>query len=87
MVVGSILELKLTKRLDFDTELRATVTSKEVGETTYHGLARLKFEIHKHLDLDISFIWDRITHPQTDADGVTPQKDDFRLVTGLGVTF
>ncbi len=67
--------------------MRTQVTSEEAGATTYHGLAKLKYEIRKHLNLDISFIWDRISHPQTDASGITPQKDDFRLVTGLGVDF
>jgi hypothetical protein len=87
LLLSSKLEIELTKQLDFLTELRAQITSKEVGETTYHGLATLEFEIHKHLDLEISLIWDRISNPQTDASGFTPLKDDFRLVTGLGVNF
>jgi putative salt-induced outer membrane protein YdiY len=87
LVLGTKVDIEVTRRLDFLAELRAQVTSKEVGETTYHGLAKLKFEIHKRLNLDVSLIWDRINNPQTDASGVTPLKDDFRLVTGLGIDF
>jgi hypothetical protein len=38
-------------------------------------------------DLDISFIWDRIGKPQQRADGSTPEKDDYRLMIGLGYEF
>ena len=85
LVAGTKFHADLTKHVELDLELRAQVTSKTVGETSYHGLAKLKYEIHKHLNLYTSFIWDRITNPQTAANGITPLKDDFCLVTGLGV--
>ena len=44
-------------------------------------------ELTSILDLDVSFIWDRVGKPQRDNDGDTPEKDDFRLVVGLGVDF
>jgi putative salt-induced outer membrane protein YdiY len=87
LALGSRLEIEVTKRVDFVTELRSQVTSKEVGETTHHGVVTLEFEIHKRLDLDISFIWDRVSNPKPDADGVTPLRDDFRLIVGLGIDF
>jgi putative salt-induced outer membrane protein YdiY len=87
LVVGSRVEVELTRRVDFISELRAQITSREVGETTYHGVSTLQFEIHKRLDLDVSFIWDRISNPQADASGITPAKDDFRLIIGLGIDF
>ena len=47
----------------------------------------LGFEIRKRLKLDLSFVWDRITSPKTESDGITPTPDDFRLITSLGVDF
>ena len=87
LVLGSQLDVELTKRIDFIAELRSQLTSREVGETTYHGAATLEFNIHKRLDLDLSFIWDRVSNPKTDASGVTPKQDDFRLIVALGVDF
>ena len=59
----------------------------EVGETTHHSVSTLSLELTKRFDLDVSFIWDRITNPKVGADGVQPKPDDFRLVVGLGVDF
>jgi len=87
LVLSSQLEIEVTKRLDFITEVRSQITSKQVGETTHHALATLAFEIHKRLDLDVSFIWDRVSNPRPDATGVTPVKDDFRMILGLGLDF
>jgi hypothetical protein len=50
-------------------------------------LAKLEIDIHKNLDLDISYVWDRVAQPKTDADGVTPEKDDFRLMVDFGLDF
>jgi hypothetical protein len=35
----------------------------------------------------VSFVWDRISSPQTESGGGTPTPDDFRLITALGVDF
>lgn len=77
--------MDLTSRLEFIPELRAQITSKQVGETAYHSLSQLKFKIHKRLDLNVSLTWDRISNPMSNAEGSTPWKDDIRLITGLGV--
>jgi hypothetical protein len=49
--------------------------------------AELSLELTKRFDLDVSFVWDRISNPKVGADGVEPKPDDFRLVVGLGVDF
>jgi hypothetical protein len=87
MVLGTLLDVELTHRLDLTAEWRAQITREEVGETTHHSRASLEFEIKKHLDLDVSFIWDRISNPQPDAAGNVPAQDDFRLILGLGIDF
>jgi len=43
-------------------EYRGQYTSREVGETTHHGVSTLSFELTKRFDLDVSFIWDRISN-------------------------
>jgi hypothetical protein len=53
----------------------------------HHTISTLEFEIHKRLTLDLSFTWDRIGEPSTDENGVTPQPDDFQLITSLGIHF
>jgi putative salt-induced outer membrane protein YdiY len=87
MVFGSRLEIELSKRLDFILEYRAQFSGRETGNNTHHGVATLKFDIHKRLKLDLSFIWDRVASPTTESSGLTPQQDDLRLMMQLGVAF
>jgi hypothetical protein len=47
----------------------------------------LEFEIKRHLNLDVSFIWDYLQNPQTRSDGAIPQKSDYYLTVGFGVRF
>lgn len=86
-VFGTHLDVELTKRLDLIFDYTAQLTGHQEGDNNHHAVATLEFEIRKHLKLDVSFTWDRIASPATESDGKTPKSDDFRLTTGLGVTF
>ena len=48
-------------------------------------MSTLEFEIKRHLNLDVSFIWDYLQNPQTRSDGAIPQKSDYYLTVGFGV--
>jgi hypothetical protein len=87
LVFGSRFDWNLTQRLDLILEYLGQYTSREVGETTHHAAGTLSIDLTQRLDLDVSFIWDRISNPKIGADGVQPKPDDFRLVVGLGVDF
>ena len=59
-------------------------------------LAGFSFELIGDLDFDISLIWDRVEDPRPYPDPndptdppqlITPEKDDYRLVFGLGYSF
>ena len=39
------------------------------------------------LDFDVSIVWDRIKDPRPDADAVTPEQDDLRLIVGVSFDF
>jgi putative salt-induced outer membrane protein YdiY len=86
-VFGTRFDVELTKRIDLILEYRAQLAGRESGDNMHHAVASLEFEIHKRLNLDISFSWDRIGNPKTEANGTTPSADDFRVSTGLGVDF
>ena len=87
MVLGSALDIELTKRLDLDLEYRGQFTGRKSGSNMHHFVSTLEFEIHKHLTLDVSLVWDRIGKPETNQDGTTPESDDVQLITSLGVHF
>jgi putative salt-induced outer membrane protein YdiY len=87
LAFSSRFKWDIAHRTKLTLEYRGQYTSREVGETTHHGVGTLSFELTKRFDLDVSFIWDRISDPKVGADKIQPQPDDFRLVVGLGVDF
>ena len=87
LTLGSRFDWEVNKRIDFILEFRGQFSGRETGNNSLHNVATLEFEIHKRLNLDISFIWDRIGSPKSESNGTTPFTDDFRLTVGLGVDF
>jgi putative salt-induced outer membrane protein YdiY len=87
LVFGSRFDWDITRRIELILEYRGQYTSREAGETTQHGVATLSLELTKRFDLDVSFVWDRISNPKVASDGTQPLPDDYRLVVALGVDF
>ncbi len=87
LVFGSDFDWEITRRIDLILEYRGQYTKRDVGETTHHGVVKLELELTKRLDLDVSFVWDRIQNPKQESSGAVPKQDDFRLVLGLGLRF
>lgn len=84
---GSEIEWDITNWLEWTLEYRGQFTSKEAGETTHHAVTTLSVDVTKRLDVDFSFIWDRIDHPTADVNGVVPLPDDYRFVISLALDF
>lgn len=87
IVFGTHLEWEISKRIDLTADYRGQYTRREIGETTHHAEIRFEFELTKTLDLDFSAVWDRISHPKEAGNGVTPEPDDFRFITTVGLKF
>ena len=86
-VLDSNFKVDITQRLTFIQSWQSTFTSRESGQYTHHSVSTLEFEIKRHLNLDVSFIWDYLQNPQPKSDGITPQKSDRYLTVGFGVRF
>jgi len=87
LTVSSRFDWDITKDLELTLEYRGQLTKEEVGETTHHFNGTLSIDITKSIDLDVSFIWDRISEPKAGEDGIVPEPDDYRLIFGLGLDF
>ena len=86
-VFESNFKYDLTSRLTFIQTWQSTFTKREAGQYTHHAVSTLGFEIKRHLNLDVSFIWDYLQNPQIRSDGTIPEKSDRYLTVGLGVRF
>jgi hypothetical protein len=85
--IGTDYETELTKWLDFTYTYSAQITSEAAGKYNHHMVGTLEFDLIGSLDLDVSLVWDRIESPKPNADGSIPEKDDYRLILGLGYDF
>jgi hypothetical protein len=86
-VLDSNFKADITQRLTFIQTWQSIFTDKEAGQYTHHSVSTLEFEIKRHLNLDVSFIWDYLQNPQARSDGIVPQNSDYYLTVGFGVRF
>jgi len=77
----------ITPRLTFIQTFAGTVTTENAGLYTHHAVSTLEFEVKRHLELDLSFVWDYLQNPQAEASGVVPQHSDLRLTFSVGAKF
>ena len=86
-VLQTSFKADLTRRLKFIETIGVTLTSEEAGLYSHHAVSTLEFEIKRHLDLNVSFVWDYLLNPKTERNGVVPRCSDLRLNVGVGVKF
>jgi len=87
LAVGTRYETEVSKAVDFSIDYSFKLLDKASGGYTHHMIAALETEFIKDFDFDISFVWDHTENPKAAADGTVPEKDDFRLIFGLGLEF
>ena len=88
-VVGTTeLNFELPGGTDFDNLYRVQLIATDLGKTNHHSESELSVDIWGPLDLDVTFIWDRIESPaDTDENEDDPKSDDFRLLVGFSLEF
>jgi hypothetical protein len=86
-VFSSKFKADITDRLTFLQSWQSYFISRESGQYTHHSVSTLEFEIKRHMNLDVSLVWDYLQCPQPKADGEDPQKSDLYLNVGWGVRF
>jgi putative salt-induced outer membrane protein YdiY len=84
---GTVLDIEITKSIDFGFDYSFFLTSEAAGTYNHHLVTGLEFEITRVIDFDVTGVWDRIQDPRPDADGVIPEQDDYRMIVALGFEF
>jgi hypothetical protein len=79
------LELDITPDIDWDSNYSIVAVVTDWHKTSHHLTSVFSFEVWGPLDLDVSFVWDRIENPADDPDGGTPKSDDFQLTLGIAL--
>jgi YD repeat-containing protein len=81
------LDFDLPRDVEFENSYRLQLVATDLDKTNHHAESVLSFEIWDPIDLDITFIWDRVEKPVSDDNGDTPKSNDYRLLVGLSIEF
>ena len=84
---GTTYTNELTDDVDYTFDYRFLIVKPEAGRYTHHFLTSLSIDSFGPLDVDLSFVWDRVQRPRPDSAGIVPKKDDYRVIFGLGFDF
>jgi hypothetical protein len=85
--IGTRFDHEFTGSIDVYGYYNAFFTDEASGSYTHHFDTGLKIELVGDLNLNFSWVWDRVQNPRPLADGSVPKKDDTRLILGLGWSF
>ena len=84
---GTDYDYDITDDLNFHFKYSGQRVNTSSGQYNHHLETGLEIDLLSDIDFEVTFIWDRISKPTKDSNGITPDKDDTRLVFGLGYSF
>jgi putative salt-induced outer membrane protein YdiY len=82
-LLSTVFDKELTSWIDFIWNYRFQIVNEESGSYNHHMVTSLETELTSLLDLDFSWIWDRIEDPRPNQDATIPEQDDNRFVVSL----
>ena len=85
--VGTKVEFDLPRGIEWDNSYKVQLVVSDIGKTNHHAESILSFDIWGPLEFDLSFLFDRVEDPVPDAEGVSPESNDYRLTAGLALDF
>jgi hypothetical protein len=87
VVASAELDFDLPRGLEWDNSYQVLLVVTELGRTSHHAESTLSFDVWGPLELDVTFIFDRVEDPVPDADGEVPESNDYRYTVGLSIEF
>jgi hypothetical protein len=81
------LETDLNKRTELTAEYGVQIGIGHEANTIHHTFIMFAFELWGNIDFDASITWDHVTRPKTNAEGITPFKDDVAMYYGISLDF
>jgi len=81
------LETDITKNTELTAEYGIQIGLGHEANTIHHAFVMFEIDVWRDIDFDMSFTWDHVTRPKTNAEGITPLKDDVATYFGLSIDF
>lgn len=84
LVLTTKFDTELNSKVDLEGTYSVTLGDSKTGNYTHRSILTIETEITEKLDFDVTSVWDRVKKPVPDEDGNIPDRDDFRILIGLG---
>lgn len=81
------LETDLSKTIELRAEYGVQIGIGHDANTIHHTFILFDFDLFGNIDFNASMTWDHVTKPKTNAEGITPLKDDVAMAYGLSLDF
>jgi putative salt-induced outer membrane protein YdiY len=84
---GVDLDFDFPGGTELDNSYRVQVVATDMDKTSHHFESILSVDIWGPLDLDLTFMLDRIEKPEKDNDGNRPDENDISIMAGMSIEF
>ncbi len=84
LILTTKFDTELNSKVDLEGTYSVTLGDSKTGGYNHRSILTIETELTDKLDFDVTGVWDRIKNPVQDLDGNTPERDDFRILIGLG---
>lgn len=84
LILTTKFDTELNSKVDLEGTYSVTLGDSKTGGYNHRSILTIETELTDKLDFDVTGVWDRIKSPVQDLDGNTPERDDFRILIGLG---
>jgi len=81
------LETDINKRTELTAEYGVQIGLGHDPNHIHHTFLMFEIDLWGDIDFDMSVTWDHVTRPKTNAEGITPLKDDVATYFGLSIDF
>ncbi len=87
LMLDTLFTTRLISNVGFSFAYKLSFLNEKSGSYTHHMVTKFVNAINKNFDIDIAFVWDRIETPLADSDGTMSNKDDYRMMLGIGYKY
>jgi len=85
--IGADLDFDLPGGTELDNSYKVQIVATDMDKTSHHFESVLSVDIWGPLDLDLTFMLDRIEKPEEDGDGNTADSNDISIMAGMSIDF
>jgi len=87
ILLGTLYDTSLTRSIDLLVRFNMQFMEEASGTYIHHFLSTVSSDFMADLDLEFTFIWDRVEDPRPDENNIKPRKNDFQLILGASYEF